>query len=195
MTAVAMRQDGPITRLILLNGAPGVGKSTLAQRYLDDHPLTLLLEIDAIRVSFGCWQDRDESKLLARNLALSLAQAHLRAGYDVIVPQYLGRTEFILALEDVAQHASAEFVELLVEDTEAAIILRFRGRRSEFADQERPHPQADLDGAAVPSVIAEACVQLRTIKAKRVRTQVIMVTEGIESGYLALRRAVGDSGP
>ena len=98
MTAVAMRQDGPITRLILLNGAPGVGKSTLAQRYLDDHPLTLLLDIDAIRVSLGCWQDRDESKLLARHLALGLAQAHLRAGYDVIVPQYLGRIEFILAL-------------------------------------------------------------------------------------------------
>src|SRR5206468_8743544 len=139
---------------------------TLAQRYVDDHPLALLLEIDAIRVSFGRWQDREESELLARELALSLANAHLRAGYDVIVPQYLGRTECILALEDVAQRASAEFVELLVKDTETAIIHRFHARRRDFADHGRPHPQADVDGAAVSSAIAEACAQLRKIEAE-----------------------------
>jgi predicted kinase len=143
----------------------------------------------------GAGRTRDESKLLARKLALSLAQAHLEAGYDVIVPQYLGRSEFILALGDAAHHAAAEFVEVLVQDTEAAIILRLRGRRNEFADQDCRLPQADLDGAAVPSVIAEACEQLRNIRAERVRTQVVMVTDGIESGYLALRRAGGDSDP
>jgi hypothetical protein len=155
----------------------------------------LLLEIDAIRVSLGGWQDRDESKLMARNLALSLADAHLRAGYDVIVPQYLGRIEFILALEDVALSASAEFVELLLDDSEAAIIDRFHARRREFGDHGRAHPQADLDEAAVSSAIAEALLQLRRIEAERVRTHAIAVTEGIESAYLALQRAIGDRDP
>ena len=31
-------------RLIVLNGSPGIGKSTLARRYVEEHPLTLCLE-------------------------------------------------------------------------------------------------------------------------------------------------------
>ena len=36
-----------MARLIVLNRPPGIGKSTLAQRYADDHPLSLCLEQDA----------------------------------------------------------------------------------------------------------------------------------------------------
>ncbi|MBA3302830.1 MAG: AAA family ATPase, partial [Acidimicrobiia bacterium] len=36
-------------RLILLNGPPGIGKSTLAQRFVDEHPLALNLDLDAVR--------------------------------------------------------------------------------------------------------------------------------------------------
>jgi predicted kinase len=72
--------------LLLINGAPGVGKSTLARRYADDHPLTLVVEIDAIRTQLGGWQTRDESRLIARELAIALIRAHLAAGHDIVVP-------------------------------------------------------------------------------------------------------------
>jgi len=42
-----------VPRLILLNGPPAAGKSTLAQMYADEHPLTLNLDIDKIRSLLG----------------------------------------------------------------------------------------------------------------------------------------------
>jgi len=77
--------------LLVLNGAPGVGKSTLAHLYADDHPLSLIIDIDMIRSHLGGWKDVDESRLVARDLAVAMVQEHLRNGYDVIVPQYTWR--------------------------------------------------------------------------------------------------------
>lgn len=40
-----------MTRLLLINGLPGTGKSTLASRYCADRPLSVCLDIDVVR---GC---------------------------------------------------------------------------------------------------------------------------------------------
>ena len=48
--------DG-VPRLILLNGPPAAGKSTLARRWSDDHPGTLLLDIDLLRTMVSGWQE------------------------------------------------------------------------------------------------------------------------------------------
>lgn len=178
-----------------MNGPPGVGKSTLARRYVDDHPLTLHLEIDAIRTALGRWQDHDESKLLARTLALAMAKAHLGAARDVIVPQYLGRIELIDTLDELARSLGVGFVEVLVMDAEPAVAERFRERRAELAASGRPHPQMDVADLAVPTVIAEAFTRLREIEAARARTRVITVSAGLERGYRALRDAVNDTAP
>ncbi|HTI20015.1 MAG TPA: AAA family ATPase, partial [Kutzneria sp.] len=72
--------------LLLLNGPPGVGKSTVAARYVDDHPLALNLDIDVLRAQLGRWQDDLESAgLVARDLAVAMARTHLLAGHDVVV--------------------------------------------------------------------------------------------------------------
>jgi predicted kinase len=44
-------------RMILLNGPPSCGKSTLARRYAQEHPLSLNLDVDRIRDLIGGWQD------------------------------------------------------------------------------------------------------------------------------------------
>jgi hypothetical protein len=41
-----------------------------------------------------------------------MAAAHLRAGHDVVVPQYLGRTGFIESLEALARRAEAACAQL-----------------------------------------------------------------------------------
>ncbi|MFC9254152.1 hypothetical protein [Amycolatopsis thailandensis] len=61
-------------RLIVLNGPPACGKSTLARLYAEDHPLTLNLDIDRIRGLLGAWRD-DAAK--AGVLALSAARTHV----------------------------------------------------------------------------------------------------------------------
>jgi adenylate kinase family enzyme len=40
-------------RLVLVNGAPGAGKSTIAQALAGDRELTLALDVDAIKHSLG----------------------------------------------------------------------------------------------------------------------------------------------
>lgn len=179
--------------MILLNGPPGVGKSTLARRYASDHPLALVLEIDAIRVALGRWEDHDESKVLARALALAMADAHLRAGHDVLVPQYLGQTSFIGALEQVAQGVGSEFIEVLVLDNESAVIKRFRARRTELSVEGPSHPQLYVDDVDIATTVAGAFDRLRQLQEQRPQTRVIVAGKDVEEGYRALRRAAGEA--
>jgi len=75
--------------LILLNGPPASGKSTLAARFVESHPLALNLEIDVVRHLLGGWADQPtEAGLLARKIAIGMARTALEAGRDVIIPSW-----------------------------------------------------------------------------------------------------------
>ncbi len=116
-------------RLIHLNGSPGVGKSTLAQRYVDEHPGVLDLDADVVLSLIGGWQvDFFATLAPARNLALAMAGAHLRTGHDVVVPQLVTSLDEAHQLEACATEARAGFVEVaLVADPEEQVI-RFRSK-------------------------------------------------------------------
>ncbi len=183
-----MRQDWGIARLILLNGPPGVGKSTLAHRYLDDHPMALLVEIDSLRVAMGGWIEHDESKLRARVLALALAQAHLDTGHDVIVPQYLGRPEFVDQLEAVARNVGAEFAHLVLADDRRAVVQRFRARREELLTDRGSHPEADLADAEIDAAVADA--ERRLVQMASDRTEIDVVDLSDADPYSRVIRAL-----
>jgi predicted kinase len=171
--------------LLLINGAPGVGKSTLAHRYADEHPLALIIDIDSIRTHLGQWATVETSKLVARDLALALARAHLRNGHDVLVPQYLGRPEYREQLELLAGENDVAFFEVLLTDDTHRITQRFRKRRAEYASAGTDHPEGDLgDDAIANEVSAASDGLLRDAIARGV--PVISAAGGADESYLAL---------
>lgn len=116
-------------RLILLNGPPGSGKSTLASRYAEEHPLCLNLDIDRLRGMLGgWWDDPTAAGLHARRLAIAMAREQLSQGHDVVIPQYLGRIEFVLQLERLADEVGARFHECVLLLDKAAALRRFAER-------------------------------------------------------------------
>lgn len=138
---------GPVAVLVLLNGAPGVGKSTLARRLTEDRPLSLNVDIDEIRVRMGQWAEHPESKRMARQLALGMIASHLTSGDDVVVPQMVSNPAFVDELRRCATEAGATFKHIaLVADSEDAV-ARMRRRRSRLLEDEAAHPLATTDPA------------------------------------------------
>lgn len=127
---------GRTPRLVLLNGAPGAGKSTLARLLAEDRPLALAVDVDQLKHALGGWEeDTAASGMRARELALALIDVQLGAGQDVVLGQYLARTAFPEQLEAAAARAGAEFRELLLEVDERTLAARLAARA---ADPQRP---------------------------------------------------------
>jgi predicted kinase len=123
-------------RLIHLNGPPGIGKSTIARLYADDHPGVLNLDIDQVRGLIGGWRTRfAETGQIVRPIALAMAGAQLRQGRDVIMPQYLGSLDEITKFEAVAGECAADFREVVLMDTKQRSLTRF-ARRGEHDDSD-----------------------------------------------------------
>lgn len=127
-------------RLIVINGPPGIGKSTLARRFLEDHPLALSLEQDVVRGLLGGWRSRQaDSGALARQLCLSMARTHLDEGHDVVVPQFVALPEYLDRLADVAAQASAQYIEMVLLDEARSAERRFHARLNDplWAEHQR----------------------------------------------------------
>jgi predicted kinase len=123
-----------VAALIFLNGPSASGKSTLAARLVERRPLAL--NIDIVRGQLGRWlDDPNAAGLAARALALAMIDTHLRAGHDVVIPQFLARPDFIEELSRTAHAADAHFVELALEIPRSDAIAAFVERSADPADQ------------------------------------------------------------
>ncbi len=131
--------------LVLLNGAPASGKSTLARAWALRHgaDLPLALDIDVLRSMLGGWLDAPgDAGLAARAVAVAGIRAHLSSGRDVVIPQYLYRTAFVDELREVADAIPAHFLECaLLVDAESAAD---RFDRRQVGSSTSPGPYAPV---------------------------------------------------
>lgn len=182
-----------MVQLVLLNGPPGSGKSTLAQMYVDEHPLALNLDVDRIRSLLGHWRAcQQESGLLARELAQSMARVHLLAGHDVVVPQYLARAHFIEQLERVAADAGAVFNEVVLLDTKANAVRRFIERSSTSTEPAHLEARELVEGSGGLDALDLMYDDLLLLLASRPKAKLVTTRDGrISTAYDDLMRHLG----
>ena len=172
-------------RLLLINGLPGSGKSTLGARYVADRPLALCLDVDVVRGLLGAWTDRPhDAGLLARRLALAMAGVVLGEGRDVAVPQFLARPQFIGELEALAGAVGAEFVEVVLVEEPDVAAARLAERASGPMTQVQRDAHVMLDRAGGLDTVPALHRRLQNMLAMRLRARRVEPVPGdVEATY------------
>lgn len=176
---------GPL--VLHLNGAPGVGKSTLARLWADEHPGTLLLDPDALRTLVSGWRDDFVAAGAAiRPLAIAMLSAYVERGGDVVLAQLLADPTELDRFRSAAVDAGGVWVEVVVEAEDVA--ARFASRPLDEPHLEEVHRLVERAGPAHLSHYAELLQALVDTTPDVIR---LATTEDeIEMAYDALAEAV-----
>ena len=108
----------------------------------------------------------------------------------MVVPQYLGRVDFVLRLEHIATRCGAGFIEVVLEADRTAALQRFRSRRQDLLRRAEQHPEADVDDEALEEAIADAIDRLERILQMRPTAMTIAAGGSLEQTYAALLAAL-----
>ena len=178
-----------MARLLLLNGPPGIGKSTLARRWADDRPGTLCLDVDLLRGfvggSVGRFQETGE---VVRPLALAMVTTHVRGGRDVVLPQFLGRSGQVALFEQAARDGGGSFSHVVLMDDEDASVRRFAARGDHGWHAEVRRIVAEAGGEAF---LRATHRQLRAVLAERPEAVEVVSLDGDpDATYAALLAAL-----
>ena len=130
-----------MSRLIHLTGPPGIGKSTLARRYVAEHPGVLNCDVDVLRSLIGGWDsDFQKAGALIRPAALAMIQAYLDNSDDVIFPQMLVDPDELARFHACATNVGAEVIECVLMDTANTAVERFHRRGATDPDDACAKP-------------------------------------------------------
>ena len=176
-----------IATLILLNGPPGVGKSTIARRVRDDRPLSLLVDFDDLWPLIADWQHHRDSQQLAIAAGLAMARAHLQAGHDVVAAQFALGHDFFDAIDVMVAETSAASHEIVLTGHPERVARQFRQRRAERTLAGDLDVSSNIGDDRLDEVIAWATAELVALVAARPRTTVIPTDGDVESTYLRVR--------
>lgn len=150
--------------------------------------MTLALDVDGLKHALGRWRDDPiASGLHARRLALAIAREHLRAGWDVVVGQYLARTDFIEQLERLCAESDAMFVEIVLDLSSSELAARLADRAA--APSRAEHPLNNQ--LVVPADASHFIESLRGLREARPNTIWVAARGTVAETLDRLRTAVG----
>ena len=181
-----------MARLILINGMPGVGKSTLARRFAADHPGTLVCDIDVLRTFVSGWRDDFATAgARIRPAALGLIRGYLSESGDVVLPQLFARVSELQRFERAAYDAGAEFGEVMLEAAEDDAVLRFH-RRDDGTDPWHPIVREIVAESGGDEHLRAYASKLADLMSQRPTTKVVPSVAGdLEATYESLHAALG----
>ncbi len=166
-------------KLIILNGSLGIGKSTLAGRFADEHPNTLNLDIDEIRRYISHWREEaEQSATSSKQMALAMAKVHLGLGHNVVIPQIVRSIELFEAFEQVAKDANADYYEILLFTDKDEAIRRFKERSYAQGYESGFRPGGLIDRGGREEKLATMYDEMIEIADKRPKTAKIEVELG-----------------
>jgi predicted kinase len=174
-----VRYNQTMSKFIILNGSVGVGKSTLTQRYLDEHAFVLGLDGDALMGMIGQWlTHEDEARSTVFTFTLQLAGSHLKNGHDVILPYLLTDVDQAQTSESLAKEHNAQFYEILLHTPKEEALQRAL-RRGKWGEPGSPPLTADDR-----PILEDLYIKMMQVVAKRPHTiQIHSVDGAIDETY------------
>lgn len=126
-----MNRLDPKPELLLFNGPPGSGKTTVARMIAESRPLSLRIDIDEVRDLIAGWHSSaGAGGLLARDLAAVMAARHLDAGHDVVVSQVIGHLPDLERFQSMTTSLGAVFREIVLVATREQCLRRLEARHA-----------------------------------------------------------------
>ncbi|CAG0960220.1 adenylylsulfate kinase [Anaerolineae bacterium] len=152
----------PRPLLILITGAPGAGKTTLARRIAAEFHLPLIAKDDIKESLFDSlgWKDREWSKQLGRatyDLVYYFVATQLAAGRSLIVESNFDATSATAKFRALRAKHDFALVQILLKCDGDVLVERFQAR----SDSGTRHPgHGDLTAAECDALRNQHCTPL-----------------------------------